>query len=135
MKKILIIVVSVVTFLAITIVSCKKHNSPAIDKGCSCNTDSVIYHITDWTGTLGYINNQYEQGWAINIRFPGNAAWICKLCNVPKAQNLINGITTNDTIPVKFSGKLTNYCSDEPTAIYSGIVVPYHLNLDSLKRN
>ena len=136
MKTLSIILFASIIIFTTTSSSCKKHkDNPVVDKGCGCTTDSISYTPVNWVGTLGYLNNQYQQAWFVNIKFPNNAAWLCKVCNLDKAQSIINTITTNDTVSVKFSGKLRPFCSDEYIGIYTGIVVPYHLTIDSLKRN
>ena len=112
--------------------SCKKDSTKS---GCGCNSDTLIHSLDNTIGTLGYLDNQYQKGWFVNIKFPNNAAWICKICNIEKGQDIINTITQNDTVSVKVTGSLYKFCPDESIGFYTGIVIPYHIIIGSLKKN
>lgn len=111
--------------------SCKKAQS---DANCGC-TSITSDELSDSDGTLLFMNNQYQQAWFIVVDFPNNAKWLCKICNTIDAAPLLNSINTTDTIPVKLSGKLKKFCPNETIGISVGIVVPYHIEINSLKRN
>jgi hypothetical protein len=117
--------------LAFSITGCKKNKSGI---NCGCAPDSY-QSLSDSDGTLFFMNNQYQQAWFIVVDFPNNAKWLCKICNIDKGKNLINNISISDTISVKISGQLKNFCPDESVGIISGIAVPYHIIIDSLKEN
>ena len=136
MKRLIILLSTAFLFFIFTTSSCKKHkNEPIVDKGCGCSTENTIYNLNSSQGLLGF--DQFYQKWKIVQRFPNNAFWVNVICNSENSQvrNITNSLSINDTITVKFSGRLTDFCSDDPTPIYQGIVVPYHLTIDSLKRN
>lgn len=134
MKPLFILLLSALTICLFTNSSCKKNNPPA-NATCGCASTTITQQLSNTTATLGYLNNQYQQGWFVFVKFPYNASWHCKICNLDKVQSIINSMTQNDTLSVKVSGKLRDFCPDEPIGIYTSIVVPYHLTIDSLKRN
>ena len=112
--------------------SCKKDST---NRSCGCNSDTLIHSLDNTVGTLGYLDNQYQKGWFVNIKFPNNGAWICKICNIEKGLDIINTITQNDTVSVKVTGSLYKFCPDESIGYYNDIVIPYHIIINSLKRN
>ncbi|MDZ4810309.1 MAG: hypothetical protein SGI96_18880 [Bacteroidota bacterium] len=124
--------VAILFLLLFTITSCKKSKS---DKGCGCATDNTVQNLVGSDGTLFFMNNQYQQSWFVVVDFPNNGKWLCKICNIDKAQSVINSANASDTISVKISGKLKEFCPNETVGITSGTVVAYHISLDTLKRN
>lgn len=132
-KNKLLLYVLINILVVILTINCKK--SQNTNRDCGCGSYKTVQSLVNTPGSLFFMNNQYQQSWFVVVDFPNNGKWLCKICNIEKVQGVINTISTSDTISVKFTGKLNEFCPNETIGITSGTVVAYHIKLDSLKRN
>ena len=134
MKKLLILVL-----FAFAIVlqsnSCKK-SKPAPDKGCGCNTATIVQAVTDINAQLGYISDSYTTGWFLKFAAGNNFYNLSKICNtdLPKLKVITDTLNHANYVNVKFSGKIKDLCDGETFGFNNGYLFYYYLTLDDITK-
>jgi len=128
-----IIILSFAAFFFIN-ASCKKNQ---VINRCGCNTDSIVANFQNKDGILNFYSAQNQNDWFVTIEFPPySQKYMCKICN----PNLSSITAITDTMPktnnlrVIFSGRITNLCPDESFGFQPANVSPFHITIDSLKK-
>ncbi len=116
----------------VTTNGCKK--TKPIDKGCGCNTATIVQTVTDINAALAYVNNQGYEGWYLFFPAGSNFNNQCKICNLnlPKLKAITDTMSHSNTINVKFSGKAKDLCDGESFGFNNGFLFYYYMTLDDI---
>ena len=111
MKTLSICLLLVFILITTTNSSCKKHKDN-IDKGCGCNTATIVQSVTDINAKLGYVSDQYVTGWVLSFPAGNNFSNFCKICNpdLTKLKAITDTMNHASILNVKFSGKAKDLC-------------------------
>lgn len=145
MKKIILLFLSIFLICSCLIFSCHKAKS-FVDKGCGCNTDSVWHYayydnfggFNDYEAHL-YYNPDYN-AWFIGVNIPNtDYGALLEICNqeLPAIRSLTDTSSRRYPISIKFAGKLTQLCPDQPADfgyMFVSETLCANVIIDSLKK-
>lgn len=133
MKRIIVLSFVVLTFLTFTNSSCKK-NKDNTDKGCGCNTATIVQSVTDINAKLGYVSDQYVTGWVLSFPAGNSFSNFCKICNLDltKLKAITDTMNHANILNVKFSGKAKDLCDGESFGYNNGSVFYYYISVDDI---
>ena len=116
----------------VTTNGCKK--TKPIDKGCGCNTATIVQTVTDINAQLGYISDSYTTGWFLKFPAGNNFYNLSKICNVDLTKLMAITDTMNhaNLVNVKFSGKAKDLCNGESFGFNNGFLFYYYMTLDDI---
>jgi len=125
--------------------SCSKSSNSdnnVIDRGCGCNTDSIVHVFLNQEGTISfdsanYVGAQLPRGWYFSCASDSTYYATCGICNpgLKVFKSLTDTITKpTKSINVRMSGKITKLCSDENYGFHPIEWLSYHIIIDSINK-